>query len=185
MKQNDIEIVDIKEATNPTTKIYEITYKENGQLKQKEVLKPLDVVKILIYHKDKKAFVLTKQFRALLAINYPEYAIRYELCGGREDKKGLSSQEIAKEEVLEETGYKVEKLQKITTLYTGSKMTLFYAEVDESMRVNSGGGVDYENIEVVYLPISKAKEFMFDETIPKRPALMFSFCWFFHMRQQK
>jgi len=61
-------------------------------------------------------------------------------------------------------------------------MTLYYAEVDDSMIANSGGGVDDEDIEVIYLPTKDAKEFMFDENIPKRPGLMFAFCWFFNMR---
>jgi len=111
-------------------------------------------------------------------------AFRYELCGGREDKEGLSSEEIAKEEVLEECGYKIDKLEKITTLVTGGKMTLYFGVVNESMRVNEGGGIDYEMIDLFFLPINEAKKFMFDESIPKRPGLMFAFCWFFHMRKE-
>ncbi len=173
----DIKVVKVNEPKSHD--IYEVSYTQSGKRYTKEVKKSLDVVKILLYHKQKDAFVLVKQFRALVYINHPDLAIRYELCGGREDKEGLSSEEIAKEEVLEETGYKVEKLEKITMLVTGGKMTLFYAEVDESMRANSGGGLEDENIELVYLPVKEAKEFMFDESKPKRPALMFAFCWFF------
>ena len=176
----DIEVTKLKEPKNH--EIYGVSYTQSGKRYLKEVKKSLDVVKVLLYHTQKEAFVLVKQFRALVYINHPELAIRYELCGGREDKEGLSSQEVAREEVLEECGYRVEKLEKIATLTTGGKMTLFYAEVDESMRINSGGGLEDENIELVYLPVKEAKEFMFDESKPKRPALMFAFCWFFSNR---
>ncbi len=179
-KVTDIKVVKVDEPREHD--IYEVSYTQSGKRYKKEVKKSLDVVKVLLYHKEMDAFVLVKQFRALVYINHPDRAIRYELCGGREDKEGLSSKEIAKEEVLEETGYKVEQLEKITTLTTTGKMSLFYGEVDESMRVNSGGGLEEENIELVYLPVSKAKEFMFDESKPKRPALMFAFCWFLSSR---
>ena len=177
--KDKISNIEVKKVENPKNhEIFEVSYTQSGKRYTKEVKKTLDVVKVLLYHKERDAFVLVKQFRALVYINHPDLAIRYELCGGREDKEGLSSEEIAKEEVLEECGYKVDKLEKITTLTTGGKMTLFYGEVDESMRVNSGGGLEDENIELVYLPVSEAKEFMFDESKPKRPALMFCFCWF-------
>ena len=179
-KITDIKVVKVKEPKNHD--IYEVSYTQSGKRYTKEVKKSLDVVKVLLYHRERDAFVLVKQFRALTYINHPELAIRYELCGGREDKEGLSSEEIAKEEVFEETGYRVDSLEKITTLTTGGKMTLFFAEIDESMKVNSGGGLEEENIELVYLPVREAKEFMFDESKPKRPALMFAFCWFLNDR---
>ncbi len=176
----DIEAKRVKEPKN--IKIYELSFLQDGKRIKKEVVKSMDVVKILLYHEEKDAFVLVKQFRPLVYINHPNLAFRYELCGGREDKEGLTSEEVAKEEVLEECGYEVNKLQKITTFVTGGKMTLYYAVVNESMRVNSGGGVDYEMIDLFFLPLKDAKKFMFDENIPKRPSLMFAFCWFFNAK---
>ncbi|NPA27729.1 MAG: NUDIX domain-containing protein [Epsilonproteobacteria bacterium] len=182
-KIKDIEIISTIPKPNPQQiAVYELTFKEKGRLKRKEVTKSLEVVKILIYHKKRDAFVLIRQFRPLVYINSPLNAIRYELCGGRVDKP-LSIEEIAKEEVLEEVGYRVERLKKVTTLVTGNRMHLFYCEVEEKDRVDRGGGVGEEEIEVIYLPTKEAKEFMFDESKPKRPALMFMFCWWFHMRE--
>jgi len=179
---SSVEILDVKEVKEPKQiKVFKVSFKEDGKVKKKEVTKNLDVVKILIYHKEKDAFVLVKQFRPLVYINHPESAVRYELCGGRMDKN-ISIEDTAKEEVLEETGYKVQNLQKITTLTTSGKMHLFYTQVSDHDRKTSGGGVEYENIDVVYLPVKEAKEFMFDESKPKRPGLMFSFCWWFNMR---
>ena len=176
-----VKVLEVTPALPTQRDFYKVRYLQDEKEESKVVAKAKDTVKILIYHKEKDAFVLTKQFRPFLYVNHPDKAFRIELCGGRVDKD-LSLEQIAIEEVFEETGYKVDKLQKITTFYTTSKMTLYYVEVDESMRANSGGGVDYEMIEVIYLPIQKAKEFMFDENIPKRPALMFSFCWFLNMK---
>jgi UDP-sugar diphosphatase len=48
------------------------------------------------------------------------------------------------------------------------------------MKKSDGGGIDDEQIEVIYLPLSKAKEFMFDESYIKTPGLLFGFMWFFN-----
>ena len=179
-----IEDIEVKEVSS-TTKNYEVSYRVGDKKIKREVKKALDTVKVLLYHEEKEAFLITKQFRPLIYINHPELAIRYELCGGRMDKEGLSAQEIAREEVLEECGYRVDKLEKITSLATVSKMTLFFATINESMKVNSGGGLEDEAIELVFVPVNEAKEFMFDETKPKRPGLMFAFCWFLSDKMNK
>ena len=179
-----IEDIKIKEIDS-SLGIYEISYIEDGKKKVKSVKKSLDVVKILIYHTQKRAFVITKQFRPLVYINHPELAYRYELCGGRVDKPNLTIEEIAKEEVLEECGYRVDTLEYITTFTTTAKMHLFYTIVDESMRVSDGGGVDDENIQNFYLPINKAKEFVLNPKYPNRPAMAFAIWWWFDVKADK
>jgi UDP-sugar diphosphatase len=47
------------------------------------------------------------------------------------------------------------------------------------MKVNEGGGIHDEEIEVVYIPLVSAKKFMFDESFHKTPGLMMAFYWFF------
>jgi UDP-sugar diphosphatase len=180
--KKSVEIVEISKVDDENSNLYNFVYIQNGEKISTKVTKPLDVVKILIYNKDRDAFVITRQFRPLVYINNPDMAYRYELCGGGCDKEGLSAKEVAIEEVYEEVGYKVDDLKEITNFYTGSKITLYYVEVDDSMIATDGGGVDDEDIEVIYLPISEAKEFLFNPNIPKRPALAFSFCWFFNWR---
>jgi len=56
---------------------------------------------------------------------------------------------------------------------------MYFAKVDESMKVSDGGGVDDEQIEVIFLPVSEAKAFIYDESIAKTPGLMFAFMWYF------
>jgi len=149
-----------------------------------EVLEVFDSVAILLYHETKDSFILVKQFRpAVFLKNQDGYT--YELCAGIVDKEKSLTQ-IAKEEILEECGYDIplSNIKKITEFYTsvgfaGGKQTLFYAKVNEENKVSEGGGIDDEDIEVIYLPTGIAKEFMYDESKTKTPGLLFSFEWWF------
>jgi len=161
------------------------TYSQNGIQKSWEIVQAHDSVSILIYHTEHKKFILVKQFRPAVYVNNKE-GMSIELCAGIVDKK-LTLQEIAQEEIEEECGYRVpfENVEKITSFYTsvgfaGSKQTLYYVEVNESMKVSDGGGVDGELIEVISLSIKDAKKFIYDESIVKTPGLMFSFMWWFN-----
>ena len=160
------------------------TYEQEGIQKSWEIVEAHDSVAILIYHKEKRSFVLVKQFRPAVYLNN-DNGMTIELCAGIVDK-ALSLAEIVKEEVEEECGYDIplSNIEKITSFHTsvgfaGSKQTLYFGEVEERMKVSEGGGVDHEQIEVVYLPIDEAKEFLYDESIAKTPGLMFAFMWWF------
>ncbi|KAM7395099.1 hypothetical protein PAMA_006720 [Pampus argenteus] len=113
--------------------------------------------------------------------------ITYELCAGLVDKPDLSLEEIARQEVLEECGYDVpaSKLKRITSYrsgvgVTGSKQTMFYAEVSDDNCVSAGGGEPREGelIEVVKVPLHEAMTFAYNERIPKTMGVIFSFIWF-------
>ena len=64
---------------------------------------------------------------------------------------------------------------------SGSLQTLFYAEVTDSMRVSSGGGVaeEGEMIEVVEIPVTEARSLIMDENVVKPIHLMFALMWFY------
>ncbi|XP_041069716.1 uridine diphosphate glucose pyrophosphatase NUDT14 isoform X2 [Carcharodon carcharias] len=178
-------------------------------------MKTHDSVSVLIFNSTRESFILVKQFRpavymcecarqgilpALMTTgdDSPESqvptellpasaGVTYELCAGIVDKPGLSLQEIAKEEILEECGYNVpaENLQKITSYrsgvgVTGSKHTMFYVEVSDDLHVGSGGGEAKEGelIEVVQVPVKDWQTFVFDELIPKTAGVNFAFMWF-------
>ncbi len=167
-------------------KPYSATFTLNGDKRSWELVKANDSVAVLIYNADSESFVTVRQFRPpLFANNSGVDGVTLELCAGIVDKD-LTLEEIAAEEVIEETGFKVDakSLEKITSFYTavgfaGPKQHLYYTEVDESCRVTSGGGVAGEElIEVVEIPTESARELMFDESIPKTPGLLFAFEWF-------
>jgi UDP-sugar diphosphatase len=121
----------------------------------------------------------------------PDDGYMYELCAGIVDKK-CSLAQIAKEEILEECGYDVpvENLEKISSFYTsvgisGTHQTLYYAELDESMKIDEGGGIEEELIEVITIPINEAKKFMFDERYQKTTGVSLAFYWFFANKLDK
>ena len=110
----------------------------------------------------------------------------YELCAGLVDKE-LPLELIAREEILEETGYEVpaESLERISWHHSnigtaGTRMHLFYCEVTDEMLTTSGGGnkTEGESIEVVYIPLEKGMETVFDDSLSKSSSLCFGFLWF-------
>ena len=180
-------IKDFKTAPLTNTKFVhpvKISYNQNGKDKTWEAVKSFDSVAVLLYHEEKNAFLLVKQFRAPVFLNYKEHSFTYELCAGLVDKnKDLNV--IAQEEIDEECGYKVplKKIQKITSFFTnvgvsGGKQSLYYATINESMKAHEGGGIHDEEIETCLIPLDEVDDFIFDENRAKTPGLMFSFYWF-------
>lgn len=161
-----------------------ITYSLNGIDKCWEAVKSFDSVAILLFHEEKNAFLLVKQFRPPVYLNDTSKICTYELCAGIVDKN-ISLKQIAKEEIDEECGFDVplESIEKITSFYTnvgvsGGCQSLYYATINDSMMIHEGGGINDEEIELMYLPIEEYEEFIFDESKAKTPGLMFSFMWF-------
>ncbi|AXX92855.1 NUDIX hydrolase [Malaciobacter molluscorum LMG 25693] len=161
-----------------------ITFEQDGVEKSWEAVKSFDSVAILLYHEQKNAFLLVKQFRPPVYLNDKTKGFTYELCAGIVDKD-KSLIQIAKEEIDEECGYDVplEKIEKITSFYTnvgisGGKQNLFFATIDESMKVHNGGGIHDEQIELLFINVDDFKDFIYDESKAKTPGLMFSFYWF-------
>lgn len=158
-------------------------YTQKGVNKAWDMVQVHDSVAVVLFHRDYNALMVVRQFRPPVYLKNDD-GFTYELCAGIVDKD-KSLLEIAHEEILEECGFHVplEKIQKITSFYTavgfaGSHQTLFFAEVDESMRIGDGGGVDAEEIEVIYVALEEARTFVLDESKAKTPGLMFGFGWF-------
>jgi len=159
-----------------------MSYTQKGRAKVWDMVEVHDSVAILLYHKNKNAFVLVKQFRPPVFL-HNEDGFTHELCAGIVDK-ACSLEQIAKEEIDEECGYDVplEKIERISSFYTavgfaGAKQTLYYCEVDESMKEHDGGGVEVEEIEVVYLNVKEAEAFILDESKAKTPGIMYAMMW--------
>ena len=179
------EVIKVEECVSSVyIKTKSMYYTHNSVEKRWDIVDTHNSVAILLYHQALDSFVFVKQFRPSIYVKN-EDGFTYELCEGIVDKD-KSLIEIAKEEVLEETGYDVplEKLQKISSFYTavgfaGGRQTLYYAVLDDSMKVNEGGGIEDENIEVIYLKREKTLEFMFDESIATTSGLMFALMWYF------
>ena len=161
-----------------------ITYTQNGINKTWEAVKSFDSVSVLLYHEEKDSLLLVKQFRAPVYLSNNSHLSTYELCAGIIDKD-VSLEQITKEEIMEECGFDVElsQIKKITSFYTnvgvsGAQQHLYYAKINDSMKKGLGGGINDEQIELFYLPLTQIDAFIFDENKAKTPGLMFSFYWF-------
>lgn len=180
-------IEDIKISELKDTKFVhpiKVTFNQNGKNKSWEAVRSHDSVAILLYHKEKDSFLLVKQFRMPVYLNDNSKTFTYELCAGLLDKN-KSIEEIVVEEIDEECGYKVDikNIQKVTSFFTnvgisGGCQHLYFAVIDESMKIHDGGGINDEQIELFFLPINQSEEFIFDESKAKTPGLIFSFYWF-------
>lgn len=159
------------------------SYNQDGKEKSWEIVDASDSVAILLYHETKKSFVMVRQFRPAIYANNHETGMTLELCAGIVDKN-LSLAQIAIEEIAEECGYEVriENLLKVTSFHTSvgfasSLQTLYYAKIDDNMKVNEGGGIGNEMIEVVYIGINEAMDLAYDENVVKTPGLLYALAW--------
>ena len=116
---------------------------------------------ILLYNKELKTVILTRQFRLPTFINGNDAGMLIEACAGLLDKD--NPEDCIRRETEEETGYKVTHVQKIFEAYMspGSVTEILYffiAEYSKEMKVAEGGGVDHEeeNIEVLEITIDDA-----------------------------
>ena len=112
-----------------------VSFNLNGKDKAWEAVSSHDSVAILLYHEERNAFLLVKQFRAPVYLNDNSKTYTYELCAGLVDKD-KSLIEIAKEEIDEECGYKVsvESIQKVTS-FLRSNNTPSVEDSEELMRI--------------------------------------------------
>ncbi|KAF5279550.1 hypothetical protein FQR65_LT03372 [Abscondita terminalis] len=166
----------------------------NGIERNWHILQVHDIVSIIIFNISRKVLVLVRQFRPAVYYNnippasrteeidvskYPvELGVTIEFCAGIVDKN-LPIVEIAREEILEECGYKVdgESLEKVCSCrtgggVTGSKQSMFYCEVTDDMKVSKGGGVDEECIEVVEMTLSEIEDYICQENILSPPSFI-------------
>jgi len=165
---------------------YLARYTQDGVEKSWEVLEAGDSVAVLIWHREHERFVLVRQFRPAVYLHNRE-GMTVELCAGLLDKEGHSPEEVAAEEVEEECGFRIDPsaLRKINSFYTsvgfaGSRQILYYTEVEESMRVGPGGGIEgEEQIEVLELDPAAARVLMEDENVARTPGLLYGLCWWF------
>jgi GDP-mannose pyrophosphatase NudK len=146
--------------------VYEYV-KANGQrmVQSREAYDRGNGAVILLYNKENRSVILTRQFRLPTYINGNETGMLIEACAGLLDKDAPEA--CIRRETEEETGYKVQEVQKVFEAYMspGSVTEILYffvAQYTPMMKVTDGGGMEHEeeNIEVLELSIDKAKEMM-------------------------
>lgn len=120
---------------------------------------------ILLYNKQSRSVILTRQFRMPTYVNGNPDGYLIECCGGLLDKD--NPEDCIKRETEEETGYKVSAVKKVFEAYMspGSVTEILYffvAEYSKDMKVSAGGGLqeESEHIEVLELPFETAVNMM-------------------------
>ena len=145
---------------------YEYVRKDGTRLTQsREAYDRGNGATILLYNKEKRTVILTRQFRLPTFVNGNESGMLIEACAGLLDKD--NPEECIRRETEEETGYKISAVQKVYEAYMSpgsvtEKLYFFIAEYSKEMKVAEGGGVEHEeeNIEVLELYIEQAMEMM-------------------------
>ena len=132
---------------------------------------------ILLYNKNKKTVILTRQFRLPTYVNGNKNGLLIEACAGLLDKD--NAEDCIRKETEEETGYKITKVRKIFESYMspGSVTEILYffvAEYDDDMKVSEGGGLEeeQENIEVLELSFEEAYNMIFTGDIKDGKTIM-------------
>ncbi len=144
-----------------------ITYEfyKNGEWKKqtREAYDRGNGATILLYNKEHKTIILTKQFRLPSFINGNNSGMLIEACAGLLDKD--NPEDCIRRETEEETGYQIKDVRKIFEAYMspGSVTEILYffvAEYSSSMKINEGGGIEdeQENIEVLELKFEDAMQ---------------------------
>jgi GDP-mannose pyrophosphatase NudK len=166
----DINILHTETLSDNWYTLRKVTYeyvKANGErmVQSREAYDRGNGAVILLYNKENRSVILTRQFRLPTFINGNETGMLIEACAGLLDKDAPEA--CIRRETEEETGYKVQEVQKVFEAYMspGSVTEILYffvAQYTPMMKVTDGGGMEHEeeNIEVLEMSIDKAMEMM-------------------------
>lgn len=111
---------------------------------------------ILLYNKENRTVILTRQFRMPTYLNGNRSGMLIESCAGLLDKD--NAENCIRRETEEETGYKISSIEKIFEAYMspGSVTEIvhfFIAEYTNAMKIGVGGGADDEQEEIEVLEL--------------------------------
>ena len=161
MQTNKVKILKTEVLSDNWYTLMKITYeylKKDGtkQIQSREVYDRGNGATILLYNKEQRTIILTKQFRLPTFVNGNKNGMLIEACAGLLEKDNAEA--CIRRETEEETGYRITGVRKIFEAYMspGSVTEILYffiAEYKKEMKVTDGGGVEHEeeNIEVLEL----------------------------------
>ena len=130
------------------------------QRQEREVYDRGNGAAILLYNRARRTMVLTRQFRLPAHLN-GHSGFLIEVAAGLLDN--ASPEQRIREEVEEETGYRIGAVHKLYELFMSpgsvtERLHFFIAEYEPSQRVGDGGGLaaEGEDIEVLELGFEQA-----------------------------
>ena len=133
---------------------------------KREVFDHGNAVTVLLYNKENKTVILTRQFRIATYVNGNNSGMLTETCAGLIDKDE-SPEETIKREIKEETGYAIEKVEQVYQAYSsaGSLTELIYlyvAPYTPAQKVSEGGGLkkEGEDVQVLEIPFAQAMQML-------------------------
>lgn len=182
MKNSRVKIQKTEVLSDNWYTLRKVTYqyqKKNGEweTQAREAYDRGNGATILLYNKEKKTVILTRQFRLPSYVNGNESGMLIEACAGLLDKD--NPEDCIRKETEEETGYRISKVQKVFESYMspGSVTEILYffvAEYDHAMKVSDGGGLDeeQENIEVMELKFDDAFQMIYTGEIQDGKTIM-------------
>lgn len=127
--------------------VFKKTYDQgDGNTINREVMYGHNGVAAIVYDTEKEKYIFVKQFRA-----GAEFEM-IEVVAGMLDDENETTEETLEREIMEEIGYKVDKMKHLKDFYVSpgklsEVCSLFYVEVSE--KVSEGGGEGDEKIEII------------------------------------
>jgi nudix-type nucleoside diphosphatase (YffH/AdpP family) len=168
MAEDKIRIVGEKILSDDYYPLKKVTYEQRRdgggdggwQEQQREVYDSASGAAVLLYNRERRTVVLTRQFRIGARLNGHDGFLLEAAAGVLDDAPPA---ERAKLEAREETGYELERLKPVMELFvspgaTTERIHLFVAEYDPARRCGRGGGLpeEGEDIQVVELDFDDA-----------------------------
>lgn len=164
-KRADIRIIDSETLSDNWYILKKFTFdkrRRDGewQRQSREVYDRGNGATILLYNRDKKTIILTRQFRFPVFINGHEGDL-IEAAAGLLDNMDPESR--IKAEAEEETGFTVSRVEKIFEAYMSpgsvtEKLYFYLAEYHSQDQTGQGGGIksEGEDIDVLEVPLDEA-----------------------------
>ncbi|MCX0499631.1 NUDIX hydrolase [Erwinia billingiae] len=164
-KRAEVRIVDEKILSDDWYSLKKYTFdiqRRSGDWQQqtREVYDRGNGATILLYNRERKTVILTRQFRFPVFMNgHQGYLI--EAAAGLLDN--MDPERRIKAEAEEETGFKISTVQKVFEAYMSpgsvtEKLYFYIAEYDAGDKTSAGGGIEAEgeDIEVLEMPLKDA-----------------------------
>lgn len=142
---------------------YDVQMKNGStQTQNRQVLNHGDAATVLLYNKESRTVILTKQFRMATYVNQNSSGMLIETPAGLMNKNESPEETIIRE-IKEETGYAVSNVQKLFEGYSSpgiltEMIYYFAAPYSKEQKTGEGGGLkeEGEEVQVMELPFDEA-----------------------------